>query len=658
MKAFNKRDWIYDLETYPNIFTCDLYHMLSGVRVLFEISDRKNQIDELYEFLIALQKTNCRMVGFNNIGFDYPILHFILVNYHNGCSLEDIYNFAQHIINTPWDDRFSNIVPDYKTIITQIDLFKIHHFDNAARSTSLKVLEFNMRMQTIEDLPYPPGTMLNDSQKNELISYNDHDVDATRDFYIETLPMIEFREELSLKYSRNFLNHNDTKIGKDYFMMKLSIPNSKNQTYRDMIALKDVIFPYIEFKNQEFDRIKKWFIAQIITKTKGVFIDLTADINGFKYVFGAGGIHGSIESCTVETDGDHVLIDWDVSSYYPNIAIVNKLYPQHLSSEFCNVYKDVFEKRKLYKKGTPENAMLKLALNGVYGDSNNKYSPFYDSQYTMAITINGQLLLCMLAEHLINIPGLLMIQINTDGLTVKCPRSQEVLMRQVCAWWEAFTCLQLEDVKYDKMYIKDVNNYIGVYTNGKVKRKGVYEYERNWSQNHSSLIIPKAAEAFLLRGEDISNFIHNHGDINDFMLRTKVSRSDQVIYNNNIELQRVTRYYVSTDGATLVKRSPPPKGYNIGQWKRKSSISDDVYLQRIDRIRQWDNLHLFELDSTGTPWDDLINTKNKSKYQNRETKYHIGYLVTHCNDIRTARFDNINYDYYIAEANKLVDPLI
>jgi len=50
--------------------------------------------------------------------------------------------------------------------------------------------------------------------------------------------------------------------------------------------------------------------------------------------------------------------------------------------------------------------MLKLALNGTFGDSNNIYSVFYDPQFTMAITVNGQLMLCMLAERLMTIPGL------------------------------------------------------------------------------------------------------------------------------------------------------------------------------------------------------------------------------------------------------------
>ena len=54
-------------------------------------------------------------------------------------------------------------------------------------------------------------------------------------------------------------------------------------------------------------------------------------------------------------------------------------------------HEDVYNQRKSFAKGTAENAMLKLALNSVYGDSNNKYSVFYDPKYTMNITINGQL---------------------------------------------------------------------------------------------------------------------------------------------------------------------------------------------------------------------------------------------------------------------------
>ena len=56
-------------------------------------------------------------------------------------------------------------------------------------------------------------------------------------------------------------------------------------------------------------------------------------------MFGLGGIHGSVESMVVESDDTHVIVDLDVSSYYPNLAIANGFFPYHLGKEFCHIYK-------------------------------------------------------------------------------------------------------------------------------------------------------------------------------------------------------------------------------------------------------------------------------------------------------------------------------
>lgn len=116
---------------------------------------------------------------------------------------------------------------------------------------------------------------------------------------------------------------------------------------------------------------------------------------------------------------------------------------------------DVYEQRKSYAKGTPENAMLKLALNSVYGDSNNQYSVFYDPMYTMKITVNGQLSLLMLAERLLKFEELKLVQLNTDGLTVALPRDKEDEYSAVCKKWESDVGLELEFVEYERMMIRD-----------------------------------------------------------------------------------------------------------------------------------------------------------------------------------------------------------
>lgn len=94
-----------------------------------------------------------------------------------------------------------------------------------------------------------------------------------------------------------------------------------------------------------------------------------------------------------------------------------------------------------------------------------------------------------------------------------------------------------------------------------VKRKGAYEYERDWSQNQSALVVPKVTEQVLLHDVPIADAVRNHKAISDFFLRTKVPRSSKLVWVNKdgIEypMQNVTRYYVCQDGGSLVKIMPP-----------------------------------------------------------------------------------------------------
>ena len=463
-------DFIYDCETFPNCFQINIEDAREGTRWSYEISDRADHSAQIVQMLEIMRDSGARMVGFNNIGFDYPIIHMLYVM--KRATARQLYDKAMAIIQ---GDSWTHWVKPSDRIVEQLDLFKIHHFDNRARSTSLKVLEFNMRMDNVEDLPFDVGINLTFDQMDVLCSYCWNDIEATKAFYDESRAMIEFRETLTRKYHRDFMNHNDTKIGKDFFIMELERNGVEcytfdqdgrqpRQTPREQIALKDAILPWIEFDHPELQRVLDWLKGQTITETKGVFKDLTCIVNGFEFVFGLGGIHGSIESEVVESDKEHMVLDLDVTSYYPSLAIGNHFYPEHLGETFCEVYAGLKRQRVAFNKGTPENAMLKLALNGVYGDSNNPYSVFYDPLFTMKITLNGQLLLCLLSEKLMGIEDLRLIQANTDGVTIRVPRKHRVQVEFVTDWWEMVTGLQLEEAEYSRMFIRDVNNYIAEYT--------------------------------------------------------------------------------------------------------------------------------------------------------------------------------------------------
>ena len=614
-------DIVWDCETYQNVFTISAHHAHLPIEWSFEISDWRNDSGAIIQWVHWLKSIGARMVGFNSIGFDYPILHALCRM--GQANARTLYDKAQAIIESQDDNRWMHMVKPTERLVDQIDLFLIHHFDNRARSTSLKVLEFNMRADNISDLPFPIGTSLTLDQLPVLRAYNRHDVLQTIQFYHHSTESIRFREELTARYQRDFMNHNDTKIGKDYFVMELEAagvqcydygPQGRQprQTRRPSIALRDAILPWITFQEPEFQRVLEWLKEQTITETKGVFKDITATVRGFTFVFGLGGIHGSVENEILESDEDSVIVDLDVTSYYPTLAIANGFYPQHLGQSFVDIYSHLFEQRKSYPKGSPENAMLKLALNGVYGDSNNGFSVFYDPLFTMRITLNGQLLLCKLVEYILQVPEVRLIQCNTDGITVRIPRKSSYALQEACDKWQFLTRLNLEQVNYKRMCIRDVNNYLGQYENGKVKRKGAYEYEMEWHQDHSALVVPKVAEKVLLEGAPIRETVENWPDIMDFMLRVKVPRSSSLVIeyreqwgDTQFPLQNTTRYLITLDGGHLFKQMPPIKGKEL--------------------------------------W--------------RQIGVEAGWKVTPCNDITEAQGARVDFDYYVNEVEKLVNGL-
>ena len=710
---------VYDIEVYPNIFLLTIADLQTRKICTFEISDRKDQRKEMIAYLRNIVKRKAKMGGFNNIGFDYVVLHHILTN--QNCTVIEIYDKAMSLIKT--FNPFGHAIRQNEVLIPQFDIYKICHYDNKAKATSLKLLEFNMRSKNIEDLPFPVGKVLDDKEKDELIKYNKHDVKETIKFIELNRSQIEFRAMLTEKYGKNFTNFNDTKIGKEYFIMELNrngVPTHADgkpiQTIRSFIRLSDCVFDYVKFDRPEFKALHNWFKKQVITETKGVFSDilesdlgeelakysnmvtkkrklegeptdaqlkllkiehpkgwlepvelksgkishywmwnvaetLNVVVNGFQYDYGVGGIHGAKQKTIHMTNDDVVIKTYDVASYYPNLAIKNKLYPAHLSVKFCEIYEYIYNLRKTYGKKTAENAMLKLALNGTYGASNDVHSPFYDPQFTMSITINGQLLLSMLAEKLLTIDGLEIIMANTDGLEYKVPRQFEAEAHQICCDWEKLTGLTLEGDTYSKMFIMNVNNYIAVTEKGKLKNKGSYcwktwhhdkdDIQLQWHQNHSKLVVPYAVERHLVYGEDIETVIRNHDNWFDFMLRTKVPRSSKLtLLKDGMEeqLQNICRYYVSTNGGSLTKIMPPldkPKIHYKFVKDGEEFITDSKAHKTLIK-KGW----VLDCEIEYFPERRFdINSK---------------VLVTPCNDMDNFN-GNINYDWYIAEAKKLVD---
>ena len=621
-KIINKEIWCMDVETFKEVFTYCAINKDTEEIVKFVIHKDKYELPEL---IIHLKQ--CKgQIGFNNLNFDYPIIHFIMENYYSWMfdiiSIEEqitlIYNEAQRIIESQSKsfgfDKFNGIKEKYWKI-PQMDLFKMWHFNNAARTQSLKGLEIAMNYPNVmESSIHHSKSNLTLEEVDNVLEYNINDILATYEFYKLSKGKIELRRDLNNKYNLKCINFPDSKIGEE-LVLKLYCQKTgldywetkKLRTKRTSIALKDCIFDYISFTSKEFNKLLDTLKSKIIIETKGS-INESVIYKGFKYDYGTGGIHGSIKEGIYESNDDEIIIDADVASLYPSIAVVNKLYPEHLGEEFIEVYENILKQRIQAKK---EGNMtlsdgLKLSLNSVYGKSNDEHSFLEDSLYTMKTTLNGQLMLSMLIEKLVNTIPLQMLQVNTDGFTVKFNKSELDNYYSICNDWQSYTNLSLEFVEYKKMIISDVNNYIALKTDGKVKYKGKYEIDKELHKDNSFRIISLALSKFFLYGQPIEDFIKHHNNIYDFCGRQKFKSEDYgqthtLIDNKEIieKQQKNVRYYISSKGSTFIKKYKKGssefinKGYQVTIFNKyvekpfeQYNINYDFYIKECIKIIQ------------------------------------------------------------------------
>ena len=191
------------------------------------------------------------------------------------------------------------------------------------------------------------------------------------------------------------------------------------------------------------------------------------------------------------------------------------------------------------------------------------------------------------------------LMLNTDGLEMMIPDSRVDDYMKVCAEWEKLTQLSLEHDEYSKMIIRDVNNYMAIHKNGKVKCKGAFEWEdlakkkvATFHKNKSFLIIPKAIYAFFVHGTRPEEFLEQNQNIFDYCGAVKAKAgwyfTDRKITDGelvNTKQQKIIRYYISNDGGKLVKCHNDGREIQVesGEWlqtivnKLDESVPFNVY---------------------------------------------------------------------------------
>lgn len=623
---------IYDIETLKEMFHIAIFNPEDNIWTRFSVNKNVNQLDKFIKWTENYK--DYYWVGYNNLRFDSQIIEWIFRNHQNWydkTSLEICAIIAQKAGDVINDANF-NVFPEYReTDLTfkQIDLFTLNHFNNKNRMVSLKRLEFEMDMINVEEMPIHHNKVdLTDQEIQIIIDYCDNDVLATHEFYKITTgntshPLykennqIQLRLDIEAEFGISCLNYSDSKIGdemiKKYYCSEKNLEYSnlpKKGTFRSNIALKYCIAPYIKFQTSEL----KEFLKKIKNISLGMKDDFKESIvfKGNTYSFMKGGIHTENTPKIFESDDENLIIDWDVSSFYPANIINNERYPKHLGKEFLVGYKKMFDRRlelkPLAKKDKKIKGIvnaLKLAVNSVYGKSGDMSNWLYDKLLTLFTCVNGELSLLMLIEKY-ELAGIHVISANTDGVTIRIHKSLLDKMMEINKEWMAITRFELERADYSRIIFSTVNDYIAIKTDGEVKKKGDFVTDFELHKNKSGRIIPMALEKYYVHGIPVEQTIKNHLNIYDFAMRQKSSRDfhyEGVSEGKTTVYNKLIRYYIATKGEKLLKiKNPecktdaaPVSEVEAGEWMAKvcnylpsngkyDDINYDYYIHRCNII--------------------------------------------------------------------------
>lgn len=617
---------IYDIEVFPNTFHCVLLNTDNEELYKFEISERKNQIRELVQFFTNPKYLLC---GYNNKHYDDVIINYI-IDYIDTMLCKSIYdvtlslfNLSQTIINLE-DGNISKIKRwKYANYFESMDLLTMM-FSSKLR-VGLKSMQITMQYQNVQEYSGDFGSFLPKDKIDEMISYNINDVKSTYSLfnYLVKNGDVDLRLFIEQEYGFNALSMDSVKFGETLIAKKvceeLHINKRQLEQMRspmDNIPLKDVILPFIRYKNPKFQEaledMKKQVVSSKNKKPGEKNYENKFVVSGVRYSIGVGGIHSLNEPRIYVPKEDEYLGHLDVASMYPSFIVRYGWFPRHLGKAGLAVYTQIYHERIQAKHSgqKQKNLALKLTLNSVTGKMQQETSWMYDPFSVFKIRINGQLILLMLADLLLQ-HSCEIVQVNTDGVMFIAKKAYKDAITESVAKLEQLTKLSFEADSYEAFYQFAVNDYFGVVDgfsqsrNPKlIEKKGMFITEPVLGKGLAPTIIPEAVINYFVFNIPVEDTIRNCDDIRKFLMSQRVDKKFKVEYDDKY-IQRINRWYASTNGCYLytVDESKTPVKYS--NLLKKSGVTILNYI-------------------------DNISTKNRK----------------------------INYPYYISEARKIIDQLV
>ena len=383
--------------------------------------------------------------------------------------------------------------------------------------------------------------------------YCEHDVEQTMEVFMKKKADFEAMMFIVKNYGLSFDHIGDTEAKitatvldcqktkfddefEYYFLPCIQLKKYKfvMDWFDNAVADAEMEMDELKLNKNNDEAFKKYFYSR----------SLTVNVAGVPHTFGFGGLHGASEK-PIHRKG--CILHVDVGSYYPSMLIAWNLVTR--AAKHPERYKGMYDERmNLKRQGKKkEQAPYKKMLNAISGAMKDIANPAYDPRNNNIMCINGQLMLLDLLEHLEVVPGLEVIQSNTDGIIIQIPDTDEAfnMVDDICYEWEqrcstdqCSILLELDTIK--EIYQKDVNNYIWMNPDGSVgERKGAYVKELS-PLDYDLPIVNEAMVEFFSKGTPVEDTINNCNDLIKFQKIVKLSNKYNHVEHEHCKPKVVT----------------------------------------------------------------------------------------------------------------------
>ena len=611
---------VYDIEIFPNVFHCTCKDTETNKLYFFEISNRKNQLTELVDFFFYKNTGDKMFCGYNNKHYDDVIINYLIDFYYKMDSLSylkicnSLFNLSSTIVTSEEGDTNKFKRWKYAKYFYSMDLLTML-FSSKLR-VGLKEMQVTMHYKNVEEYSGNFSQFLPDSEIDNMIEYNINDVESTIELLNRLKDDVQLRLFIEQEYGIDALSMDSVKFGETLLLKKYCEETKLSEQYvktlrspMDYIPLKDVILPFISYKNPKLQDILKDMKSKVVYSKERKGYEKKFVLSNVRYSIGVGGLH-SLHTPRIFVPNDNEFIGHsDVASMYPSFIIKYKWIPRHLGKEFWQVYSQIYKERIEAKHSGQilKSLALKLTLNSVTGKMQQETSWMYDPFSVFKIRINGQLILLMLVDRLLEL-NCKIVQVNTDGVMYIAQKAQREAVQEAVSEVEQLTQLTFESDDYEAFYQYAINDYFGVekgYSQSHdpklIEKKGMFITDPRLGKGLAPAIIPKAVINYFLTKQPTSEYIKNSKNIEDFLMYQRVDKKFKV-FHGETPIQRINRFYASTNDYSLFKVDPTGKVANM---LTKSGVT-------------------------------ILNKMNDIPIENR----------------------HLNYQYYISEANKIISEFV